>query len=175
MILLENYVAIMIDSVLLDTSFLSGLVNQTDTHHENAKKYWKYLLDEKVILYFSSIVASEITTIQELSTLPFLHSCRPIVFNLRDAATTGKITRYKIWKQGSIKGSDTGTRVEVKDDLKILSQLFTYDIDAIATGDTKMNKVFDVCCQCMGEKKVFIDINRDYRETFGLPNTLFEE
>ena len=57
-------------SALLDTSFLITLVNANRQHHETAKQFYRYMLQNDVQMYFSAIVASEFGIKQEVADLP---------------------------------------------------------------------------------------------------------
>lgn len=46
-------------SVLIDTSFLITLFDNSRPNHEVAKKYYKYFIDNNIDMYLSAIVASE--------------------------------------------------------------------------------------------------------------------
>lgn len=162
----------MIESVLLDTNFLVGLVNPNDIHHQSANEYYKYFCEQGTKMYLSSIVLSEFTTKHKYRDLHIRKTLIPVSFNLREAILSGELKHYKVREQGSMKGSENATRVQIKDDIKILAQLFTYNIEGIATGDSKMNTVFDLCCQFTKKDKQFIDINNSYKATFGVQEKL---
>ncbi len=46
-------------SVLLDTSFFVRLLNDEDPLHNNAKGYFKYFLEEEIVLKVSTISIAE--------------------------------------------------------------------------------------------------------------------
>jgi hypothetical protein len=57
-------------SALLDTSFLITLVNANRQHHEPAKQFYRYMLQNDMQMYFSAIVAAEFGIKQEVADLP---------------------------------------------------------------------------------------------------------
>lgn len=60
----------MTHSVLLDTSFFIRLLNDEDTFHENAKGYFKYFLDNDIIMKISTISIAEYCVQGRISELP---------------------------------------------------------------------------------------------------------
>jgi PIN domain nuclease of toxin-antitoxin system len=66
-------------SVLLDTSFLISLVDRNRVHHTIAAQYYKLLLEQQSPIYFSAIVAAEISIKQPITDLP-LKNFRSIPF-----------------------------------------------------------------------------------------------
>jgi len=60
----------MTHSVLLDTSFFIRLLNDEDTFHENAKGYFKYFLDNDIIMKISTISIAEYCVSGRISELP---------------------------------------------------------------------------------------------------------
>lgn len=60
-------------SVLLDTSFLISLVNTGRAHHITAVQYYRYMLQNNIPMYFSSIVAAEFGIKQSVTELPLNH------------------------------------------------------------------------------------------------------
>ena len=45
--------------VLLDTSYLITLADKNRPHHEAARRYWKYFLENEIPIYLSTVVVSE--------------------------------------------------------------------------------------------------------------------
>jgi len=98
-------------SVLLDTSFLISLVDSNRDNHEAAKKYYTYIIERKIPIYFSSIVASEFAIKQPITDLP-LNNFRVLPFNIPHS-----IKAAEIW--GLLDGRDSGdSRAVIKDDIK---------------------------------------------------------
>jgi len=120
----------MICSVLLDTSFLISLVDSNRTHHAIAKDYYKYLLEQKIPLYFSAIVASEFAIKQPITELE-LHNFIPLPFNIPHS-----VKAAALWNL--LDGRDIGdNRAVIKDDMKIIAQALCEKIPFILTDDAK--------------------------------------
>ncbi len=117
-------------SVLLDTSFLISLVDNKRNNHKVAKQYYKYILEENISIYFSSIVASEFAIKQPITDLP-LKSFRPLPFNLPHS-----IKAAEVWNL--LDGRDSGdNRSVIKDDMKIIAQALKEDIEFVLTDDAR--------------------------------------
>jgi hypothetical protein len=99
---------------LLDTSFLITLVGRGRPHHETAKQYWKYFLENHIPLYLSSIVTSEFWVKQALPP-EILRLCIPVPFNHDHAVKCAEL--YSSRLQGQ-----PGQRDAIKDDLKLIAQ-----------------------------------------------------
>jgi len=57
-------------SVLLDTSFFVRLLNDEDTLHNNAKGYFRYFLENEVVLKVSTITIAEYCVRGKIDELP---------------------------------------------------------------------------------------------------------
>lgn len=77
-------------SVLLDTSFFIRLLNDTDPLHINAKAYFKYFLENDIILKVSTISIAEYCVRGSLDDLP-LKNIQIIPFNLDHAKKNRRI------------------------------------------------------------------------------------
>ncbi|MDD4144090.1 MAG: hypothetical protein PHN68_05590, partial [Prolixibacteraceae bacterium] len=71
-------------SVLLDTSFFIRLLNDEDELHENALLYYKYFLENDIVLKVSTISIAEYCVLGKLEDLP-LKDIQIIPFNLNHA------------------------------------------------------------------------------------------
>ncbi|MDO9269944.1 MAG: hypothetical protein Q7T96_12640 [Methylobacter sp.] len=115
-------------SVLLDTSFLISLVDRNRPNHNIAVQYYKLLLEQKSPLYFSAIVAAEISIKQPITDFP-LKNFRHIPFNIPHS-----IEAARIWNL--LGGHDSGdNRSVVRDDVKLIGQALHEKIPFIVTED----------------------------------------
>jgi predicted nucleic acid-binding protein len=57
-------------SVLLDTSFFVRLLNDEDPLHSNAKDYFKYFLEQDIVLKVSTISIAEYCVRGKIDELP---------------------------------------------------------------------------------------------------------
>ena len=76
-------------SVLLDTSFFVRLLNDEDPLHNNAKGYFRYFLENEIILKVSTISIAEYCVKGKIDELP-LRNIQIIPFNLDQAKRTGE-------------------------------------------------------------------------------------
>ncbi len=76
-------------SVLLDTSFFIRLLNDEDPLHTKAKGYFRYFLEEGIILKISTISIAEYCVKGSVSELP-LNNVQILPFNFDHAKRTGE-------------------------------------------------------------------------------------
>jgi hypothetical protein len=116
-----------IDSVLLDTSFLISLSDPNRVHHETAKAYYREFIQRGVPMFLSTIVVSEFEVRQPITDLE-LRNFMVLPFNIDHARACGLTLRD--WQRDA--GDD---RVRVKDDLKLIAQCECQAISHLATED----------------------------------------
>lgn len=120
----------MTSSVLLDTSFLISLVNANDDrpHHSTAKRYYRYMLEKTIPMYFSAIVAAEFGIKQPVFELP-LNNFRILQFNVAHGQKAADL-----WN--ALGQRDEGdARAVVRDDVKLIAQASHENISFILTED----------------------------------------
>ena len=121
------------DSVLLDTSFCIRLLKSNDPLHKNAKEYFKYFLEQKIEIFLSSIVIAEYSVKDDANNLP-LEFVKIIPFDFFDGKTAGEFHSILI------DNKDQVTHIErnvIKDDCKLIAQIFNRKIGAYITKDKK--------------------------------------
>lgn len=121
------------DSVLLDTSFCIRLLKSNDDLHQNAKDYFKYFLEKKIDIYLSSIVIAEYSVKSDPANLP-LEFVKIIPFDFFDGKTAGEFHSILLEHKDLVK--EIGRDV-IKDDCKIIAQLFNRNIQGYITKDRK--------------------------------------
>src|SRR5690606_27521152 len=84
---------IMMNSVLLDTSFFIRLLNPEEKLHQSAKTWFKYFLENDITLKTSTICVAEYCVQGALAELPF-QNVQVISFNFGHAETAGAFGRY---------------------------------------------------------------------------------
>ena len=115
-------------SVLLDTSFLISLVDRNRVNHQTATQYYKLLLEQQLPIYFSAIVAAELSIKQSITDLP-LKNFRSVPFNIPHS-----IESARIWNLlGTRDNGDS--RVAIRDDVKLMAQASHESIPFILTED----------------------------------------
>lgn len=118
------------NSVLLDTSYLISLMDDSRENHSKAKDFYKYFIENNFPMILSSIVSSEFSIKQSIVDLP-LSSLRPLPFNLPDSYHLSPLFEEKFKGYAS-------NRVAVKDDYKIVSQCSFNKISYLITEDTDL-------------------------------------
>jgi len=113
--------------VVLDTSYLITLADPSRPHHEIARRYWRYFLDESIPIFLPAIVISEFYLRQEIDP-PILRNCIILPFNWKDALKAAELdfSQFK---------TETTDRVALKDDMKILAQAAVVEASHIITDD----------------------------------------
>jgi|SRR5690554_434833 len=121
------------NSVLLDTSFLISLMDDTRPNHLKAKEFYKHFIENNYPMILSSIVTSEFSIKQSIEDLP-LKNLRPLPFNIPDSHHISILfeDKFKNYKEG---------RVAVKDDFKIVSQCSFNKINYLITEDYDFSKL----------------------------------
>jgi predicted nucleic acid-binding protein len=121
------------DSILLDTSFCIRLLKSNDELHQNAKDYFKYFLEQKVEIYLSSIVIAEYAVKDDVNNLP-LEFVKIVPFDFFDGKTAGEFHAILINNKEQVANIE---RNVIKDDCKLLAQIFNRKIGGYITKDKK--------------------------------------
>ncbi len=105
------------NSVFLDTSFLISLSVPSRAHHEASKLYYQYFIDNRYVMFVSTIVLSEFCRKQPMSDLP-MRNFIVVPFNITDALRSAEFAEILQDAQNG----DAGSRDRLKDDEKIIAQ-----------------------------------------------------
>lgn len=136
------------NSILIDTSFCIRLLKSNDPLHQNAKDYFKYFLESKIDIYLSTIVVAEYSVKDDAINLP-LDFVKIIPFDFFDGKTAGEFHSVLIDNKDQVSGIE---RNLIKDDCKLIAQLYNRKIDGYITKDKKsFTKIF----RPLQEKKGF--------------------
>ncbi len=109
------------------------MLKNNDALHQNAKDYFKYFLEQKVEIYLSSIVIAEYSVRDDANNLP-LEFVKIIPFDFFDGKTAGEFHSILINNKEQIANIE---RNVIKDDCKLLAQIFNRKITAYITKDKK--------------------------------------
>lgn len=121
------------DSILLDTSFCIRLLKSNDDLHQNAKDYFKYFLEKKIEIFLSSIVVAEYSVKDDPANLP-LEFVKIIPFDFFDGKTAGEFHSILLNNKEQFANIE---RNVIKDDCKLMAQLFNRNIQGYITKDRK--------------------------------------
>lgn len=154
-------------SVLLDTSFFVRLLNDEDVLHSNAKGYFRYFLENEIVLKVSTISIAEYCVKGKVDELP-LRNIQIIPFNLDQAKRTGEFAEA-IFEENKISKDKLSPRAIIPNDSKLFAQA---DIDKsithFVTSDSRSKNTFSALRRHISPKFEIIDISRPYNETFGI-------
>lgn len=117
------------DGAVLDTGFLISLVDRSRPCHTDAKRYYRYFLENTIEMCLPTVVAAEFAIKQPISDLP-LRNFRVLPFNLDDAERCAALNvAYYRSRVGA------GQRDAVKDDFKIIAQTEVQGARLLVTED----------------------------------------
>jgi predicted nucleic acid-binding protein len=121
-----------VNSVMLDTSFCIRLLDSTDTLHTNALDYFKHFREEEITIHLSTIAVAEYSVGDDPANLP-IGFVQLETFDFRDAITAGKLHQFLYNHKTNIAGYN---RRIIANDVKILAQISTRNIDGLITKDS---------------------------------------
>lgn len=154
-------------SVILDTSFMIRLLNESDRLHPNALGYFRYFLEQDIPMYFSTISVAEYCVRGDFLDLPF-RNIRILPFNIFHAKEAGRFANslFAAKTNGLIEIPD---RLIIPNDSKIFAQgSVEKDIRYFVTADVKSKKVIDMLrIKCAADIE-HLDINIPYTAQFGI-------
>lgn len=154
-------------SILLDTSFFIRLLNDKDSLHSNAVGYFKYFLENEIILKISTISIAEYCVLGKLEDLP-LKNVQIIPFNLKDAEKTGEFARI-IFTENKVNKEKLAPRAIIPNDSKLFAQA---DLDKTIThfvsSDVRSKKTLILLKKVTNPRFDIICIDIPFSETFGI-------
>ncbi|NBC84324.1 MAG: hypothetical protein GVY19_13225 [Bacteroidetes bacterium] len=157
----------MTHSVIPDTSFLIRLLNDEDPLHENAKGYFKYFLENDIILKVSTIAIAEYCVGGSINELPLMN-LQILPFNLDHAKRAGEFARA-IFEEKKITGEELNPRAIIPNDSKLFAQT---DCDKSSsyyvTSDSRSVKIYNMLSKRISPRFEIIDINIPYNQKFGI-------
>ena len=154
-------------SVLLDTSFFIRLLNDEDPLHINAKGYYKYFLENEIILKVSTITIAEYCVGGELNDLP-LRNIQIIPFNLNQAQRTGEFAKIIFTENKTLK-EKIKPRAIIPNDAKLFAQAdLDETITHFVTSDVRSNKTLNALKKGTNPNFKIMEISTPYHQTFGI-------
>lgn len=153
-----------IENIMLDTSFCIRLMDANDDLHAHALEYFKFFLQEKIIIHLSTIVVGEYAVGDDPQNLP-LDNLQIETFDFRDAATAGIFHKELLGNKANITGYN---RRIIANDVKILAQIKNRQIQAIVSKDVEsLSKYVNPLINSNLLSVRFIDMNKWLNEQLG--------
>ena len=140
---------------LLDTSFCIRLGKPSDPFHQNTIDYFQHFIENKIELYLSSIVIAEYSVKDDITNLP-LKTMKIIPFDFFDGKTASEFHSILLNNKAQLHDIE---RNFVKDDCKLIAQIFNRKLDAYITKDRKsFNQIINPLLQEKNFKLELIDL-----------------
>ncbi|MEQ6119559.1 hypothetical protein [Reichenbachiella sp. MALMAid0571] len=154
-------------SVLLDTSFFVRLLNDQDNLHNNAKGYFRYFLENEIVLKVSTISIAEYCVKGKIDELP-LRNVQIIPFNLDQAQRTGEFAQV-IFTENKVSKAKLEPRAIIPNDSKLFAQAdLDITITYFVTSDGRSKNTLATLKKQINPKFEIIDIASPYNEIFGI-------
>lgn len=153
--------------VLLDTSFMIRLLNESDPLHLNAKGYFRYFLENEIPMYFSTISIAEYCVRGDFHDLPF-QNIRILPFNVFHAKEAGLFANF-LFKAKNSGLLDIQNRLIIPNDSKLFAQgASEHDIKYFVTADVKSKRIIEILREELSASIEHLDINVPHTNRFGL-------
>lgn len=152
-------------SVLLDTSFFLRFLNDADPLFKNADNYFRYFLQQNIIMVISTISIAEYCVGGEVHELP-LKNLQILPFNIDHSRRTGEFAKIVFQNKNKLKLNE---RNIIPNDTKLFAQADTEtNIEYFLSSDSESNKIYSLLKRENKPRFQFIDLNVTYSETFGV-------
>ena len=145
------------NKILVDTNFLIKLYDKSQEHHHTCREWFEQFKNQKQNIYLSTIVVFEFYQQSQLSER-VLDNFKILTFNLGDAKSGAKIAMQ-------LKNDKNKSRVELKNDIKLLGQAINNKMTHIITGDNDFGKYLNRLSPSPEIK--IIDIKEPYSDQSG--------
>lgn len=154
-------------SVLLDTSFFVRLLNDEDPLHNNAKGYFKYFLEEEIVLKMSTISIAEYCVRGKIDELP-LKNLQIVPFNLDQAIKTGEFAAV-IFEENRISEEKLTPRAIIPNDSKLFAQAdLDKSVTYFVTSDSRSKGTYSNLKKQIKPNFEILDISKPYNVAFGI-------
>jgi predicted nucleic acid-binding protein len=154
-------------SILLDTSFFIRLLNDEDPLHTNAVGYFRYFLENDIILKVSTISIAEYCVLGNLEDLP-LKNIQIVPFNLKEAEKTGQFANI-IFAENKVSEEKLTPRAIIPNDSKLFAQAdLDKSVTHFVTSDIRSKNTLALLKKGTNPKFEIISIDVPFTETFGI-------
>lgn len=154
-------------SVLLDTSFFIHLLNEGNSFFHIAEGYYRYFLQQEIILKISTIAVAEYCVGGEISELP-LKNMQIVPFNLNRATRAGDYANF-IYQTRASGGIVLPDRKIIPNDTKLFAQASVEpDIAFYLSSDRESLKVYRALQGTSPLHFTFLDLAIPHGEAFGI-------
>ncbi|HAX94366.1 MAG TPA: hypothetical protein DCY25_10560 [Bacteroidales bacterium] len=135
-----------------------------DPLHQNAIEYFQYFLEHKIELYISTIAIAEYSVKDDPVNLP-LKMMKIIPFDFFDGKTAGEFYSILLEQKNKTQAVD---RNIVKDDCKLIAQLYNRKIEGYITKDRKsFSQIIKPITEIRGFSIELIDFSFSLKEYKG--------
>lgn len=142
-------------------------MNDEDLLHKNAIGYYRYFLENDIILKVSTITIAEYCVLGKTEDLP-LKNIQIIPFNLEHAKRTGEFAKV-LFTENSVAKEKLKPRAIIPNDSKLFAQA---DIDKsithFVTSDTRSQRTLATLRKGAAPNFEIIDISTPYTQTYGM-------
>ncbi len=153
---------------MLDTSFLIRLLKEDEPLHSSAKTYFQFLLENRFVLFVSTVAVAEYCVHGCLDEIPF-ECVRIVPFNLDHAEIAGNYAG--VLYQAKNKGQySPEQRIVIPNDTKLFAQATSVGALYFVTADSRASKAMSILSKESGFTVTHVDI-KDPISTFS--GTLF--
>jgi predicted nucleic acid-binding protein len=154
-------------SILLDTSFFIRLLNDEDPLHTNAVGYFRYFLENDIILKVSTISIAEYCVLGNLEDLP-LKNIQIVPFNLKEVEKTGQFANI-IFAENKVSEEKLTPRAIIPNDSKLFAQAdLDKSVTHFVTSDIRSKNTLALLKKGTNPKFEIISIDVPFTETFGI-------
>jgi predicted nucleic acid-binding protein len=153
--------------VLLDTGFFIRLLNKQMAMHDTAQEYYRYCLENSIVLKCSTISVAEYCVKGSYEDLP-LQVVQIVPFNWDHAVRAGKLAAAALRVRGSLPGSGIERSVVIND-INLFAQAdVDPGIDLFVTSDDRSHALYNAVKAIHPLSFAFVHLSTPYNDAFGV-------
>jgi hypothetical protein len=146
---------------------LIRLLNDEDPLHKNAVGYFRYFLENDIILKVSTITIAEYCVLGNLEDLP-LKNIQIVPFNLKEAEKTGQFANI-VFTENKVSEEKLTPRAIIPNDSKLFAQAdLDKSITHFVTSDIRSKNTLALLKKGTNPKFEIISLDIPFNETFGM-------